>query len=197
MNPTGICYNTPGIYDVTLITYNSLGSDTLLLPNYMTVYPFPPPIGITMSGDTLTANGGFISYQWYLNFSVIAGATDSFYVATQSGIYSVAAFDSNGCEVETTLNVVLDVPVVERSGLMVYPNPVAKDLHIGTLPGFTLQQGFSSFEIVIYNALGEKVYLRQESNLPQSIDCSRLVSGIYQLHITGNSRIYRVTFIRQ
>src|SRR6185369_4295293 len=38
-NPTSICYNNPGVYDVTLITTNYLGSDTLMLTGYITVYP--------------------------------------------------------------------------------------------------------------------------------------------------------------
>jgi PKD repeat protein len=40
-NPANICYNVPGIYDVTLITTNGGGSDTLTLSNYITVYTNP------------------------------------------------------------------------------------------------------------------------------------------------------------
>jgi hypothetical protein len=64
-NPTGICYNTPGTYDVTLIGSNGNTSDTLHLANFVTVYPTPPPQGISQSGDTLFANAGAVAYQWY------------------------------------------------------------------------------------------------------------------------------------
>lgn len=53
MNPIGICYNSPGQYDVMLIASNANGIDTLFLPNFVTVYPYPAPQGITQSGDTL------------------------------------------------------------------------------------------------------------------------------------------------
>ena len=75
-NPQGICYNTPGHYAVTLIATNSFGSDTLSLNNYVTVYPFPAPQGINQSGDSLIANQGAVSYQWYHNGVLIPGATD-------------------------------------------------------------------------------------------------------------------------
>ena len=50
VNPLGICYSTPGTYDVTLIATGAGGSDTLTLTNYITVFPNPAPQGITQSG---------------------------------------------------------------------------------------------------------------------------------------------------
>jgi hypothetical protein len=40
-HPTNICYAVPGIYDVTLVTTNAAGNDTLTLPAYITVNPYP------------------------------------------------------------------------------------------------------------------------------------------------------------
>src|SRR4030095_411091 len=40
-NPSQICYQVPGVYDVTLITTNASGSDTLTLIDYITVYQTP------------------------------------------------------------------------------------------------------------------------------------------------------------
>src|SRR5205085_919462 len=65
VNPQNICYNTPGNFDVTLIVSNQNGSDTLVLPNYINVYPYPPPQSISQNGDTLFALQGAQSYQWY------------------------------------------------------------------------------------------------------------------------------------
>src|SRR4030095_12787801 len=80
VNPANICYNTPGSYPVTLIADNGTTTDTLTLNNYITVYPFPPPQGIMQSGDTLFANPGATSYQWYHAGNLIPGATDYYYV---------------------------------------------------------------------------------------------------------------------
>jgi hypothetical protein len=65
---------------------------------YITVYPFPPAQGILQSGDTLYANAGAVTYQWYFNNNLIPGATNYFYVAPASGDYNVVATDGNGCE---------------------------------------------------------------------------------------------------
>ena len=58
VNPSIICYNIPGVYDVSLIATNGNLTDTMLLSNYITVYPFPAAQGITQNGDTLTAIQG-------------------------------------------------------------------------------------------------------------------------------------------
>ena len=43
-NPQGICYYTPGFYDVTLIVGNAFGFDTLTVSNYLTVDTCPLPV---------------------------------------------------------------------------------------------------------------------------------------------------------
>ena len=50
VNPVNICYNFPGSYGVTLIASNALGTDTLFMNNFITVYPHPPPQGILQNG---------------------------------------------------------------------------------------------------------------------------------------------------
>lgn len=42
-NPSGICYFTPGTYDVTQIVFNAFGSDTLTIPLYINVNNCPLP----------------------------------------------------------------------------------------------------------------------------------------------------------
>ena len=98
-NPSVICYNTPGQYPVTLIATNAFSSDTLTLNNFMTVYPYPAPQGIMQNGDTLFANQGAVSYQWYHDGVIIPGATDYFYIASEGGDYNIVATDANNCEI--------------------------------------------------------------------------------------------------
>jgi hypothetical protein len=132
IHPANICYNTPGNYDVILIASSSFGSDTITLPNYITVYPYPSPQGIQQNGDTLFAIAGSASYQWYFNGNIISGATDYFYVAPQSGDYNVVATDANGCEVEAAIFSVLASTqlAVGNWQLAIFPNPVADKLII-------------------------------------------------------------------
>ena len=191
VNPVSICYNTPGQYDVTLIASNSNGTDTLQLHNYITVYPFPPPQGIIQSGDTLFANPGAVSYQWYYSGNAIPGATDYFYVAQGSGDYNVVATDANGCEVEAAIFDVV-AAIQEDAGHQpeFYPNPVTDQLSVGGLPG-------TGYKISLSNLLGEQVNAPVAGNKSlQVIDFSQLSSGVYFIEIISGEQVLRKKIIK-
>ncbi|CAN5692229.1 hypothetical protein BH11BAC1_BH11BAC1_13670 [soil metagenome] len=198
VNPTNICYNTPGSYSVSLIATNSITSDTLTLNNYITVYPYPPPQGISQSADTLFANQGAVTYQWFYNGNSIPGATDYFYVATQDGDYNVVCIDGNGCEVEAVIfNVTLNTPEVRGLKFEVYPNPVEKEFTIH-ISEFTIG---TAIKISIYNMVGARIYwaddCRLSSDADLDIDCRFLFQGVYWLEIYDGNKVARVKFIKQ
>ena len=196
-NPTNICYNSPGSYDVTLIASSANVSDTITLTNFITVYPYPPPQGIIQSGDTLFANAGAVSYQWYYNGTLIPGATDSFYVATESGNFNVVATDTDNCEVEAAIfDVVAGVESVAGSGSMkLFPNPVYETLYINS----KLYSPGSS--ISIYNVLDEKVteINMKEMEVQKNIlfDVSFLSPGMYILKINRAEQSSVFRFIKK
>ncbi len=202
VNPSVICYNSPGSYDVTLIATNGNLVDTISLSNYITVYPFPPPQGIFQSGDTLFANQGAVSYQWYYDGILIPGATGYFYVATQSGNFGVVATDYNGCEVEAVVfDVVADVNESSMSKweLTLAPNPAKESLWI-TIQGLKNNTGLNS-RIVIYDMIGNKVMALDFQN---NIDVSSLPKGVYSIEIkipdqlkNGNEKVLRALFTKQ
>ena len=199
-NPLNICYSTPGDYDVTLIVTNANGSDTLTIANYITVYPYPAPQGISQSGDTLFANTGATSYQWYFNGNIISGATDYFYVAPSGGDYNVVATDGNGCEVEAVVfNVIagLTSALLEGEGVHLYPNPVGDEVKIQKLE---VKSG-TAVEISVYNMIGGKVMnLLPEPgkmNPEATYDVSMLPGGIYFIEIASDSTIFRAKFVKQ
>jgi hypothetical protein len=188
INPTTICYNTPGTYGVELIAINSITSDTLHLNNFITVYPYPAPQGILQNGDTLFANAGATSYQWYHDGLIIPGATDYFYVAAEGGNYNVVATDNNGCEVEA---VIFDIVAgniqlaVGNMQLAIYPIPVNNylNIHSETFKG-------KSIELSVYNMLGEIFIAPSEIMIDADKTCkadvSSLPAGIYQVRINAN-----------
>jgi len=174
-NPTGICYNTPGNYDVTLIAFNGANSDTMTLPNYITVYPSPPPQGIMQSGDTLFANQGANSYQWYHDGILIPGATDYFVVAESSGNFNVVCTDANGCEVEAVIfDVVAEISELNSGlhGLSIVPNPADKILHLNSI---------ELVKITIVDELGKIVYSSPTPSKIFTIETSTFNKGIYHL----------------
>jgi PKD repeat protein len=196
VNPLNICYNSPGTYSVQLIATSATGTDTLTLNNYVTVYPYPAPQGITQSGDTLFANQGAVSYQWYLDGSLIAGATDYFYVAMQVGNYNVVATDANGCEVEAVIfDVVAGLETLVNEHLtVVYPNPVTNKLTIHD-SRFTI----GAAVIRIYSMLGELAVQPQTLNFkPETnIEVSGLGAGIYWIELQSQEKIFRAKFVKQ
>ena len=198
INPQNICYANPGSYDVQLIATNANGSDTLLLTNYITVYPFPPPQSITQSGDTLFAIAGAGTYQWYFNGGIINGATDYFYIAQASGDYNVVATDGNGCEVEAAVfNVVAGLtPALSfGEGVHLYPNPVGDEVIIQKLE----VKRETALEISIYNMIGERVLnVKPQINEDeqQIIDVGTLHSGMYWIEIKSGEKIFRSKFIK-
>lgn len=194
VNPQNICYNTPGTYAVSLIASNSQNSDTITLNNYITVYPYPPPQGITQIGDTLFANAGAVSYQWYENGIPIPFATNYFYVALESGDYNVVATDANGCEVEAVIfDVIAGIHSVtdQAQQVVISPNPVSGYLTID-------QQSLPAINkaISIHNVLGEIVFRKDEIQITP-VDCSTFFPGVYFLEVTSGSQTLRAKFIKQ
>jgi hypothetical protein len=195
-NPVNICYPAPGTYSVTLIATNPTGSDTLTLNNYMTVYPYPSAQGITQSGDTLFANQGATGYQWYFAGNLIPGATDYFYVATQSGNYNVVATDANGCEVEAVIfDVIASVTglIKEDGSLHIFPNPAGNEIVIKCEPAETITG------IRIMNTLGEVVFTSEEKQQEDylKINIERLAGGIYFVEAGAGKKILRSKFVKQ
>ena len=181
VDPVNICYNSPGTYDVSLVATGATGTDSVTLANYITVFPYPPPQGIVQSGDTLFANQGSNTYQWYQDGILIPGATDYFYILSQGGNYNVVCTDSNGCEVEAGIfDVVAGITPLNFNSTVVsfYPNPVDETLLINSkLP----------VEIAIFNMLGEKVLdipIRTSGRL-FSVDVSMLNDGIYWIEFSS------------
>jgi PKD repeat protein len=197
VNPSTICYSTPGQYPVMLIASNSNGTDTVILPNYITVYPYPAAQGISQNGDTLFANQGAVAYQWYHGGNIIPGATMYYYVAPESGDYNVVVTDANGCEVEAAIfSVVATVSPLslgEGSGVRLFPNPVGEKFEIH-LPG-VLSKHALLYQLYIYNILGEKIL--SLSTEPSTVDVHALTPGIYYLEVIAGEYDLKTKFIKQ
>jgi len=117
-NPTNICYNTVGSFDVALVSTNAFGQDSLFIPNYITVNALP---AITASNDTiicigdtanLSATGGLL-YSW--DNGLGNGQTQNA-TPTLPTTYTVTGSDINGCinsdQVDVSIN---SLPIVTTS----------------------------------------------------------------------------------
>ena len=153
-NPTNICYQFPGLYDVTLITTNTSGADTLTLSGYVTVNSTPPFPTIDQNGYTLTSSTAN-SYQWQFNSADIPGATNQSYDVQQSGYYTVVISDINGCFSSSTIYVLIDgiETGTDKKDVLIYPNP--SDGHF--VIEFPNSSKYKDASVEIYNAFGERI----------------------------------------
>jgi len=185
-NPSNICYNTPGTYDVTLITTNANGADTLVLSNYITVNPTPPFPTISQVGYTLTSSPA-TSYQWQFNSVDIPGATNQSYTIMQTGYYTVVVTDANGC-VNSAITYVL-ISGIDNPGhdanISIYPNPSSGNFMVEWLNG--LIAGEVSIDII--NTVGQIIYSSTESRsigtskFKKEINLGDVARGIYFVEI--------------
>lgn len=99
-NPTNICYNTAGNYDVSLVADDGSNTDSLYMPGFITVNP-PPTVSANAApatsvcvGDMVTlTGGGAVNYTW------TGGVVDGVPFAAAAGptTYIVTGTDANGC----------------------------------------------------------------------------------------------------
>ena len=94
----------------TVVITNMFGQGCAVTSNAIVVIVNavnPPPASITYSGNpiicygstlTLNANNGYnLTYQWYVDSTIISGATSSTYAAYTSGNYQVLVTNAGGC----------------------------------------------------------------------------------------------------
>lgn len=109
-NPTNICYNTAGSFDVALVSSNAQGPDSLFIADFITIFSLPT---ITTSPDTTVCNGSTVNlsasgantYSWNNGLGVGATQTPTPISPTT---YIVIGTDLNNCvntaQVSVTIN---------------------------------------------------------------------------------------------
>ena len=134
---------------------------------------------ITIEGFLLTSSATE-GNQWYLNGTIIEGATSQTYEVTENGDYTcVVKLNDCSSEVSNTISV-LNVgadPSLSFS-MDVYPVP-----NQGMFTVKLLSPGSSNYTLTIYNALGSVVYNKESivvhSGFSQMIDLTNSSIGIY------------------
>jgi PKD repeat protein len=182
-NPSGICFNAPGTYTISLTATNSGGSATLTRASLITVY-VPVPVSLVQTGDTIFATPGFILYEWFYNGVPVSSGQQPWFVPTQNGTYSVTALDNHDCASEFTLpNVIASVnnSLTFDQGISIYPNPSAGSFTIEIATG----KGWKDFiltdvtgKVLISEKIeGNKIVIdRQRVNLASAVYLCRFHS---------------------
>ncbi|HLP53328.1 MAG TPA: T9SS type A sorting domain-containing protein [Chitinophagales bacterium] len=153
------------------------------------LHPQTQPV-ITVNGAVLTssiASGN----QWYLNGTIIPGATAANYTAPTTGDYTVEVTNSYGCSATSTVTQVIvnDVEALQQAFITIYPNPCVDLLRVAT-------DAKGPFDVVVMSMDGRLIH--RELTMQQSfdLDISGLVSGAYILSVQGKDVFARKSFIK-
>ncbi len=155
-NPA-ITYNQAGVFDVTLVASNSIGSDTITKLYYINVLPAPVLLHTNDTtinyGNTVTliASGGG-GYLWS------TGDTTSsiFAQPSQTTIYTITATNSYGCT--TADNITVNI---EPCNLFFLPNafsPNGDGENDSLKIYYRNSDCIENLHLIIYDRWGEKVY---------------------------------------
>ena len=184
-NPSNICFNTPGVFDVVLITSGAFGIDTFNYPGLIQVNANPDLPTITKSGDILTSSPA-TTYQWQLDFISIPGATAQTYIATQDGFYTVLVFNEFACTASASIAVEVTgiAQIDDQPIISIYPNPGSGKYY------FSRKQLSEKLELKIYDShsrcIFEKYFEKTNSEVKEVIDISNQPAGFYFLEIKSS-----------
>jgi PKD repeat protein len=159
INPT-ITYNTPGNYDVKLVAINQNGIDSLLLDNYITIYPIPEVLAIASPDSICRGNSasliatGAAQYQWNSASGLTNLIGDTITASPfNSANYTVTGVSEEGCTAlgTTSLTVLLPPvqPIISLSGVNLIATPASS--HIWYLNGVELPDSDTSLWTPVSN----------------------------------------------
>jgi hypothetical protein len=121
---------TAGNYSV-VVTENGLCSATSAAVTATILAPNVPKI-VSNNGQLTIATG--TNPTWYVDGLVIAGATQNTINPTKSGLYTVKATDTNGCEAFSTgftLTITaIEEEIVSEATAKIFPNPATDKIRV-------------------------------------------------------------------
>jgi len=136
---------------------------------------------ISQIGNTLYANvaDDQCTYQWYKDGVEIDGATESNYIVSANGSYSVVVTNVWGCENSDDFEVItVGVNEISDFSAKVFPVPAQNNLTVQ----FSNQIFHAS--IALHDITGKIIFKKQISNTSSTqIDVSAFAKGIYNLQI--------------
>ncbi len=182
---TGGIYNAsvPGNYSCEITIPGSCIATTVDVP--VTEFPLPDPI-VHFNGSLFYTGTYYVTYQWYKNMTIIAGATTSSTPSTGAGDYKVAVTDTNGCQSFSDAYIYTGgvgstgVKSVTKGGVEIFPNPAADELNISMDAG-----AFDAF--VITNNLGQQLVQQKIIATQTKVDLVNFPAGVYYITFRGDN----------
>ncbi|MBA3899098.1 MAG: T9SS type A sorting domain-containing protein [Bacteroidetes bacterium] len=184
-----------GIGQVSVIASNGCGSSNASNLTVSVVQAQLPVI--TLSNNVLSSSTA-TTYQWYLDGSIITGATAQKYSPLIKGSYTVIVTDANGCSATSDAFLFDDVSVASISNekeMLVFPNPARDQVNI-TLKGWIVEA-----PVYITNIIGVTIKVIPPAAFNAgptfTFDTSDLNSGVYFINAKSADRLMVKKFVIQ
>lgn len=188
--PTGGTYSGTGVsggkfnpssgtQEITY-TYTNGSGCTSTAKRTLTVKAAPAKPTISVVGVTLTSSSS-ANNQWYMDGSIINGATNQQYTAVQNGVYTVKVTNSNQCSETSIGSDVNNVGInefVSGAGISIYPNPANAVLTIETN---------REFNYVMTDISGRVVGSGSLKNGNNQLQVQDLATGTYLIQLTNEA----------
>jgi hypothetical protein len=142
--------------------------------------------------DTILTSSISSGNQWYLNDTLITGATDQNYHPTQSGNYKVAVTLASGCIVFSDVYryaLVALHPDNSDIGLSVFPVPATTKVNVV----FTAKAN-DNLTLSLVNNAGQVMFSQKQAvitgNFSTTLDVSKQKTGTYIVRVMLGSKVY-------
>lgn len=166
--------NTGGSLSVKVVSV-CMDTSNIQVKNIVVSTITTPVISQSGSGGaiSLSVSSTYASYQWYLNGTIIPGATAATYIPAANGIYTVEVRTASGCRsmsAGVNVNTLSLKDLQAKAGINIFPNPVLTELMISSRIDVLL---------AVVDVQG-KVLIRQSFKAgDHAVDCSALSAGLY------------------
>lgn len=185
-------YAQAGNYAVTLIVKNDYGIDTLTLPDYIHILPYPQ-INLTATPENLNAQNGQVSasianalpnqtfeYKWSNN------ETQPTITNLSAGIYSLTVTNNTGCEALNSTIVNILLPTTAFNNVLIY-----NTINTNTLSVFNANPENIPVIFTFFDIMGKKLgtYKVPEGNSLVTNDWQG-ASGIYFIEVQVADKKY-------
>ncbi|MFY0672246.1 MAG: T9SS type A sorting domain-containing protein [Bacteroidia bacterium] len=186
-NNTGnkITVDASGTFSVTATDNN--GCETSSSEITINVNPLPAKPDIASENDSIYTTAIASSYKWFKDGNEVGTSTNPYFIASESGLYTVEVTDENGCFNSSAEENVTIVGIDHISkGVKVFPNP-AND--------YLIVLGAGNFNFVITDITGKR---RLSGFSKDKISLPSLPSGTYFVQVNGQNgkSLHRIVVVQ-
>ena len=185
---------SPTVTTVYTVTGNT-GACSAVGTGTISVGSYPPTPTISQAGNILMSSSAS-NNQWYLNGTLISGASAQSYAVIQDGNYSVVVTGAYGCSASSSSVSVILTSVADATyinTIQLSPNPVKDVIFINSL----LKEP-KSVSYLIYSMTGQVVKNGTVTlNNKESISISDMAAGVYEIKFNIDQSTATYKFIKE